>query len=231
MPTVLITGANRGLGREFARQYGAAGWRVIATCRDPAASDLAGDFDGEVHRLDVADAASVAALRDAMSGEAIDLLLNNAGVYGPRDSNLGRIDYDAWEDVLRINVLAPIRVAEALADSVGRSQQKRMAFISSRMGSIADNDPRRGYAGGGEYIYRSSKTALNMAVRSLSIDLPDRDITCLLFHPGWVRTDMGGPSAAIDAKSSVAGMRAVIERATAADNGGFFNYDGTEIAW
>lgn len=225
MPTVLITGASRGLGREFARQYGAAGWRVIATCRDPAASDLASDFDGEVHRLDVADAASVAALRDAVSGEAIDLLLNNAGVYGPRDSNLGRIDYDAWEDVLRINVLAPIRVAEALADAVARSQHRRMAFVSSRMGSITGN------TGGGEYIYRSSKTALNMAVRSLSIDLSDSDITCLLFHPGWVRTDMGGPSAAIDAKSSVAGMRAVIEHATAADNGGFFNYDGTEIAW
>lgn len=227
MPTVLITGASRGIGREFARQYAAEGWRVIATCRDPAA----GDLDGEVHRLDVTDAASVAALRDAMSGEAIDLLINNAGIYGPRDSTLGRIDYDAWEKVLRTNVLAPIRVAEALADAVARSARRRMAFVSSRMGSIADNDPRRGYAAGGEYIYRSSKTALNMAVKSLSIDPAGKGITCLLFHPGWVRTDMGGPSATIDAKTSVAGMRAVIEGATAADNGRFFNYDGTEIAW
>lgn len=225
MPTVLITGANRGIGREFARQYTADGWRVIATCRDPAGSDLASEINQVVHPLDVTDAASVAALAEALSGEAIDLLINNAGTYGPRDSALGRIDYDAWEEVMRINVLAPIRVAEALAGAVARSAQRRMVFISSKMGSIDDN------TGGGQYIYRSSKTALNMAVRSLSIDLSGKGITCLLFHPGWVKTDMGGPSAAIAPDASVSGMCGVIASATTGDNGRFFNYDGTEIAW
>lgn len=221
MPTVLITGASRGIGREFARQYEAGGWRVIATCRDPSKYDL----EGEVYRLDVTDPASVAALHEELNGESIDVLINNAGVFGPRGVTLGNIDYDAWDEVLRTNVLGPIRVAEAFAANVAGSELKKMVFLSSRMGSIGDN------TGGGEYIYRSSKTALNMAVRSLSIDLSENRVICLLFHPGWVRTDMGGRSAAIEAPASVAGMRAVIERATTADNGRFFNYDGTALPW
>lgn len=221
MHTVLITGASRGIGREFATQYLADGWRVIATCRDPAASGL----EGEVHPLDVTDPASVAALGKALDGEAIDLLINNAGIYGPRDVSFGAIDYDAWEEVLRINTLGPLRVAEALADQVARSQRKLMAFVSSKVGSIADN------SSGGKYIYRTSKTALNMAIKSLSIDLADRGVTCLLLHPGWVRTDMGGAGGLIDAQTSVAGMRGVIERAAASGTGLFFSYDGQELAW
>ncbi len=221
MHTVLITGASRGIGREFATQYLADGWRVIATCRDPAASDLA----GEVHALDVTDPASVAALGRALDGEAIDLLINNAGIYGPRDVSFGAIDYDAWEEVLRVNTLGPLRVAEALADQVARSQRKLMAFVSSKVGSIADN------SSGGKYIYRTSKTALNMAIKSLSIDIAGRGVTCLLFHPGWVRTDMGGAGGLIDAQTSVAGMRGVIERAAASGTGLFFSYDGQELPW
>lgn len=221
MPTVLITGASRGIGLEFARQYADAGWRVIATCRNPADSD----FSGDVRRLDVTDEASVATLSEALAGDAVDLLVNNAGVYGPRSMTLERIDYAAWDDVLQTNVLGAMRVAAALAPAVARSGMKKMAFLSSRMGSIADN------GSGGEYVYRSSKAALNMAVRSFSIDLSEKGVICLLFHPGWVKTDMGGPSASIDATTSVAGMRAVIDRATAADSGRFFNYDGTELPW
>lgn len=221
MPTVLITGASRGIGREFARQYDAGGWRVIATCRDPSKYDLG----GEAYPLDVTDADGVAALHRELEDEAIDVLINNAGVYGPRGSGLGAIDYDAWDGVLRSNVLGAMRVAEAFAGQVARSDLRRMVFLSSRMGSIADN------TGGGEYIYRSSKAALNMAVKSLSVDLSGKGVICLLFHPGWVRTDMGGRSAAVDASDSVAGMRAVIERATTADNGRFFNYDGTKLPW
>lgn len=221
MPTVLITGASRGIGREFARQYEAGGWRVIATCRDPSKYDL----EGEVFPLDVTDPASVAALHGELSGEAIDLLINNAGTYGPRGLALGEIDYDAWEEVLRTNVLGAMRVAEAFAHHVARSRLKKMAFLSSRMGSIADN------TSGGGYIYRSSKAALNMAVRSLAIDLSEKDVICLLFHPGWVRTDMGGPSAQIDVASSVAGMRAIIDRAGTSDTGRFFNHDGAELPW
>jgi NAD(P)-dependent dehydrogenase (short-subunit alcohol dehydrogenase family) len=221
MPTALITGASRGIGREFARQYEDAGWRVVATCRDPSKSGL----EGEVHPLDVTAPAGIAALRDALDGEAVDLLINNAGMYGPRGTALGAIDYGAWENVLRTNVLGPVRVAEAFAESVARSGLKIMVFISSKMGSIGDNNS------GGGYIYRSSKTALNMAVTSLSVDLSGRGITCLLFHPGWVKTDMGGASAPVDAAASVAGMRAVIDRATPADSGRFFDNEGNQLPW
>lgn len=221
MPTVLITGASRGIGGEFATQFAADGWRVIAACRDP------GQYrgDGEAHALDVTDATSVAALGQAMAGETIDLLINNAGIYGPRDLPFDALDYDAWAQVLRTNLMGPMRVAAALAGPVMASQRKKMAFISSKVGSIADN------SSGGSYIYRSSKTALNMAVKSLSLDLSGKGVVCLMLHPGWVQTDMGGASALIDAATSVAGMRAVIDRATAADSGRFFNYDGTELPW
>lgn len=221
MPTVLITGANRGIGREFVRQYKDDDWRVIATCRDPAKSDLS----GEVHPLDVTAPDSVAALGEALRDEKIDLLINNAGTYGPRGMEFGNLDYDAWENVLRTNLLGPMRVAETFADRVAASDIRKMVFISSKVGSIADN------SSGGAYLYRTSKTALNMAVKSLSLGLADRGIICLLFHPGWVKTDMGGPSALVDAPTSVAGMRAVIDRATAAENGHFFAYDGKELPW
>ncbi|MEN8195649.1 MAG: SDR family oxidoreductase [Pseudomonadota bacterium] len=221
MPTVLITGASRGIGREFARQYEAGGWRVIATCRDPSKYDL----EGEVYRLDVTDPDSVAALHRELNGEAIDLLINNAGIYGPRGLEFGSLDYDSWEEVLRTNVLGPMRVAEAIANQVAASEKKKMVFISSKVGSIADN------SSGGSYIYRSSKTALNMAVKSISLDLSGKGVICVLLHPGWVQTDMGGASALIDAATSVAGMRAVIDRAGAADSGRFFNYDGNELPW
>lgn len=221
MPTVLITGASRGIGREFARQYEAGGWRVIATCRDPSKYDL----EGEVYSLDVTDPDSVAALHRDLYGEDIDLLINNAGIYGPRGLEFGSLDYDAWEEVLRTNLLGAMRVAEAFAHHLAASEKKKMVFISSKVGSIADN------SSGGSYIYRSSKTALNMAVKSLSLDLSGKGVICLMLHPGWVQTDMGGASALIDAATSVAGMRAVIDRASAADSGRFFNYDGNELPW
>ncbi len=221
MPTVLITGANRGIGREFARQYLAGGWRVVATCRDPAQYDL----EGEVLPLDVADGASIAALAERLSGEAIDLVVNNAGIGGPENSEFGHIDYNGWAETLRVNLMGPIRMAEAFVEAVARSDMRKMAFVTSRMGSIADN------SSGGEYAYRTSKTALNMAVRSLSIDLAPKGVICVLLHPGWVKTDMGGKSAPIDAATSVAGMRAAIERATKADNGRFLNYEGKALPW
>ena len=221
MPTVMITGASRGIGHEFAGQYAAAGWRVLATCRDPAKYHGA----GEVHPLDVTRADSVAVLSEKLAGEAIDLLINNAGIYGPRNEELGAIEFDAWEQVLRTNLLGPLRVARAFVGQVARSPEKKMVFISSKVGSIADNDS------GGKYIYRSSKAALNMAVKSLSIDLWDRGITCILLHPGWVRTAMGGPAGTIDAETSVSGMRETIERAYSSDSGGFFNYDGRKLPW
>jgi NAD(P)-dependent dehydrogenase (short-subunit alcohol dehydrogenase family) len=224
MPTALVTGANRGIGLEFARQYAKDGWRVIATCRDPErAKDLRKLGDSvSVHKLDVADAEQVAALARALEGEPIDLLVNNAGIMG--GAVLDRIDYAAWEEVLRVNTLAPVRIAEALLANIAASERRLIVAITSRMGSIAESD-------GGYYPYRSSKAALNAAMRSLAVDLAPRRITVALFHPGWVRTDMGGRGAQVAPKDSVAGMRAVIARLKLADSGRFFNYDGSEIPW
>ena len=220
MPTALVTGASRGIGREFVRQYRAAGWRVIATCRDPAASDL----DGDVLPLDVADPAGVAALGRSLVAETIDLLINNAGISGPRGYSVGSIPFDAWEQVLRTNTLGPLRVAEALLDAVARSDRRLMVFLTSGLGSITQG-------GGGYYLYGSSKAALNKAVKSLSVDLRPRGVGCLLFHPGWVHTDMGGPSAPVSVEASVRGMRKVIQGWSMARTGAFVDYTGTAIPW
>lgn len=226
MPTVLVTGANRGLGLEFVRQYAGDGWRVHACCRTPAKAAALGAVAGDVdvHALDVADGGALAALVRSLDGEAIDVLVNNAGIYGWRQS-LGGIDYDGWLDVLRVNVLAPVAVTEALLPNLERGAGKRVALITSQMGSIADN------SSGGTYAYRSSKAALNAAGRSLAVDLRARGIVVLLLHPGWVRTDMGGPGGRIDTPESVAALRERLAGATPAHSGRFFRYDGTELPW
>ena len=221
MPTVLITGASRGIGRGFIDRFNEAGWRVISTCRNPESAGLG----GEVHPLDVTDQASVDALASALKGEPVDLLLNNAGIYGPRTYGYDEIDYDAWANVLAVDAMAPIRVAAALTENVAASDRKLMIFISSVMGSIEAT------ATGEGMIYRSSKACLNAAVNVMGHGLQGRGIACVLFHPGWVRTDMGGPKAAIDTKTSVYGMFDVIDGLRAKDNGRFINYDGTDIPW
>ena len=225
--TVLVTGANRGLGLEFVRQYSGAGWHVHAACREPKEAHDLLHFAPEVdvHKLDVTHPQQIAALARELEDEAIDLLINNAGVIGPRGLTLGSLDYDAWLEVLEVNTLAPMRMAEAFVDNVARSEGKRVVSITSRMGSIGGSD------GGGGYIYRSSKAALNAAMHTLSIDLAEREITVAVLHPGWVRTDMGGSGAVLSVEQSVTGMRRVIEALTLKTSGRFFNYDGGEIAW
>lgn len=227
MTSVLITGANRGLGLEFARQYAGEGWRVLATCRAPERAEALRRVAGEVsiHRLDVGNFDHIAALSRALAGEPVDLLVNNAGLYGGRPQRLEDLDYDTWAQVLRINCLAPIRMAHAFLEQVALSRRKTIVAISSSMGSIARN------TSGGAYVYRSSKAALNAAMKSLAIDLAPRGITVACLHPGWVRTDMGGPDALIEAQQSVAGMRAVIARLGPAESGKFFRYDGSTIPW
>ncbi len=226
MPTVLITGANRGIGLEFARVFAADGWNVHACCRQPEKAAKLKALAGEVsvHRLDVTNGLQVAGLARELAEEPIDLLLNNAGIYGPR-TGFAQTDYDEWAPVFQVNVMAPLRMAERFVRQVAGSERKLIANISSKMGSIGDN------ARGGSYIYRSSKAALNMVVKSLSVDLAGRGISVVAFHPGWVQTDMGGSEAALTVAESVAGMRAVIEGLGPADNGKFFNYDGSEIPW
>src|SRR5262245_39652977 len=226
MPTVLITGASRGIGLEFVRQYAADGWRVHAACRNPGKAAALKDIKGDVrvHALDVTDEGQIAALAKSLAGEPIDILINNAGIYGTRDS-FGKTDVDGWMSTLRTNTIAPVRVAEAFVGHLERGQRKLIVNITSRMGSIAEN------TSGASYAYRSSKAALNMAAKSLSIDLRGRGITVVVFHPGWVQTDMGGSGAPVKPADSVNGMREKIASLTAADTGGFFNFSGQPIAW
>ena len=230
MPTVLITGANRGIGLGFARSYAGDRWRVFATCRDPkAATDLRALADGSkgavtVHRLDVTSAADVSALAREVGGEQIDVLLNNAGKAEPQRRS-GAMDYDAWATTMAVNAMAPVRMAEAFGSNVARSERRVMAAITSGMSSIGDN------TSGGYIAYRSSKAALNMAMKSLSVDLRARGIVCVVLNPGWVRTRMGGEGGGISVPDAVARMRKILDGLQAADTGKFFNHDGKEFPW
>ena len=231
MPSTLITGANRGLGLEFARRYLNDGWQVYATCRDPeAASELRHLSDArgdrlEILALDVTDLASIKAAAAELDGQAIDLLLNNAGVGGARGQTIGNIDYDAWAKVLDVNTMGPLRVSEAFVDHLARSECKLIVTLTSGMGSIADN------TSGGAMSYRSSKAAVNMVMRSLAINLAPRGISCVVVNPGWVQTAMGGPHATTTPAESVARLRRLIDNLGPTDSGKFFNHDGREYAW
>jgi NAD(P)-dependent dehydrogenase (short-subunit alcohol dehydrogenase family) len=222
MPTVLITGANRGLGLEFARQYAAAGWRVLATVRDPLAGQPASAAGAAVYVCDVADAGSVARLARSLEAETLDLLLCNAGVYGNAQS-FGAIDAEEFLQVIRVNTVAPLKLAEAFAGRM--AGRKIIAAVSSMMGSIADD------TSGGAYAYRCSKAALNMVIKNLSVDLKPQGITTVALSPGWVKTDMGGANAPLEAPAAVAGMRNVLDALRAEDSGAFIHYDGRRLPW
>jgi len=231
MSTVLVTGANRGLGLEFVRQYAAEGWQVFAACRAPdAATDLQGlaaESGGRIRviEMNVTDTASVRAAAAALKDEAIDLLLNNAGVGGPPGQQLGNLDYAAWARVLDTNSLGPMRVVEAFLENVAKSRMKQIVTITSGMGSIEDN------TSGGRYAYRSSKAAVNMVMKSLSVDLAPRGITCVVMNPGWVRTDMGGSGGKLSPADSIKAMRSVIAALKPEDSGKFLNYTGKPYPW
>lgn len=226
MPTVLITGAGRGLGFELAKQYAADGWKVIATVRDPkAGAKLSGlGKSVEIHIADVTERAALARLAKDLRGAPVDVLICNAGIYGPKGQPVGQTDYAAWEQVMRVNVLAPMATIEALLDNVARSEFKRIVVMSSRLASLTLND-------GGDPIYRSSKAALNQVAKTLAADLKDRGITVVAVSPGWVRTDMGGPDAPLAADMSMAGIKKVIGGLAPKDSGKFIHFDGTENPW
>jgi NAD(P)-dependent dehydrogenase (short-subunit alcohol dehydrogenase family) len=225
MSTILITGANRGIGLEFARQYAEDGADVIACCRTPARSDalktLADKHPGKVRilALDVGDPAQIEALKGELAGQPIDILINNAGVYGPSD-----VDADAWLETFRVNAVAPMLIAHALHDNLRRGEDKRLVAITSQLGSTANN-------GGGMVAYRSSKAALNNAMRGLSREWAGEGITVGIFHPGWVKTDMGGPSAPVTPQQSVTGLRRRIAEMSPANSGAYRDYAGAELPW
>jgi len=230
-PVVLVTGANRGLGLEFARQYAAEGWQVYTSCRSPkGAKDLqhlAGENGGRIRvlKLDVTDTASVAAAAAELKGIAIDLLVNNAGVWGSRSDQFGKLDYEAWAEVLDTNTLGPMRVIEAFVENVAKSRLKKIVTLTSDMGSIEGN------ASGGSYAYRSSKAAVNMVMKSLAIDLAPRGINCVAVNPGWARTDMGGPRGSLSPAESIAALRSVIAALKPEDSGKYLNYTGKPLPW
>ncbi|WP_346836947.1 SDR family oxidoreductase [Microbulbifer sp. SAOS-129_SWC] len=228
--TVLITGCNRGLGLEMTRQFADDGWQVLACCRNvPGASELRALEEKFRHvrlfELDVTDYDEMSALAKSLWDQPIDILLNNAGSYGPKGVAFGQVDLDEWRRVLECNTIAPYKLAETFYRNVADSQRKVMAIISSKVGSIADN------SSGGGYIYRTSKTAVNQVVKSLSVDLHDRGVSVLALHPGWVKTDMGGPNALISVEDSVAGLKKLLLDTDLAHSGRFYNYDGSEIPW
>lgn len=224
MSTILITGASRGLGLEFSKQFVNDGWDVIATCREPEEAKLLRQIAvANIHQLDVDDQDSVESLKNTLGNLQIDVLLNNAGIIGQREG-FGRIDYRSWNEAMSTNVFGPIRIAETFEENVLSSQDKKMVFITSRMGSISGASPNA-------YVYRSSKAALNMAVKCMSLELVAKGVTTLLFHPGHVQTDMGGNSAPLTPSESVTGMKQQILKCTKFQNGRFLNYDGTEIPW
>jgi NAD(P)-dependent dehydrogenase (short-subunit alcohol dehydrogenase family) len=221
--TVLITGCNRGIGLEMTRQFAADGWRVFATCRDPAQAGELHGLEGEypqleVHPLDVTDYDQMTQLAEKLGDQPLDILVSNAGYYGPKGTLFGRVDREEWRKVLEANTIAPYMLAETFCDNVAASKRKVIAVLSSKVGSIADN------SSGGGYIYRSSKTAVNQVVKSLSVDLRERGISVIALHPGWVKTDMGGPNALISAQEVMLG-------AGMDSSGHFMNYDGSEIPW
>jgi NAD(P)-dependent dehydrogenase (short-subunit alcohol dehydrogenase family) len=231
MPTTLITGANRGLGLEFTRQYLAEGYAVLAACRSPDRADalrqLERDGSGALTLLevDVADTASVKRAASRLRSPTIDILVNCAGVIGAHGQTIGSLDYHDWMQVLEVNVMGPARMCEAFLDRLAQSDRRLIVTITSGMGSLADN------TSGGSIPYRTSKAAVNMLMRTAAIDLKPRGITCVVLNPGWVKTDMGGPNAKLSAEESVGGMRRVISKLGPEDSGRFYNYDGREYPW
>ncbi len=231
MRTILITGTNRGLGFEFASQYANDGFQVLAACRNPAAADglrqLEQNSKGRLSiiSMDVTDAESIRKAAAQLKDVAIDVLINSAGIAGASGQTAGNIDYKSWAHVLDVNTMGPLRVLESFIEHIARSEQKLVVTITSGMGSISDNKT------GGSIAYRSSKAAVNMAMRSAAIDLAPRRISCVLVHPGWVRTDMGGPKAPLSPQESVAAMRRLIEKFGPEDSGKFYSYNGHEYPW
>jgi NAD(P)-dependent dehydrogenase (short-subunit alcohol dehydrogenase family) len=229
LPTALVTGCNRGLGYEFVRQLAADGWRVHACCRQPETARKLKSLDpgeGEIvrHRLDVTDGLQLAGLGREVADEPIDLLINNAGIFGPR-GGFGRIAYEDWLQVFNVNTLAPMRVAETFARHLERADRPRLLNVSSKLGSIGANETS------GAHLYRSSKAALNMVTKCLSIDLDGRGVIVAAVHPGHVATDMGGRNATLSPEDSAAGVLAMAQRLGPEDNGGFYGYDGSPLPW
>ncbi|MGD8329140.1 MAG: SDR family oxidoreductase [Acidobacteriota bacterium] len=222
--TYVVTACNRGLGLEFARQLSARGDRVIATARDPEAASALNKLDVQVEPLDVADADSVARFAAALGDEPIDVLINNAGV-GVRSRPLEQVDLEGMSHFFEVNTVGALRVTRALLEGLRSGADKKIVNITSRMGSIEDN------SSGGAYEYRASKAALNMVTKSLALDFGGEGFVCVVMHPGWVQTDMGGSSAPVEVEDSISGMLRIIDRLDQDFNGDFLDFTGASLPW
>ncbi len=227
---MFITGANRGIGLALTKLFLADGWQVIATCRCNNTATMLNQLKNEykhlhIYELDITDYLQISALSAKLVDSKIDVLLNNAGIYGPKGYGFGNCDAQAWREVFEANVIAPTKLAEAFVSQVLNSELKIIAALSSRVGSHTENTK------GGGYIYRSSKAALNSVVKSLSNDLLPQGVKTVALHPGWVQTEMGGPNALISAEESALGLKQVIESLTDDQSGGFYSYKGEQIPW
>ena len=230
MATVAITGANRGIGLELARQYAAAGDRVLATCRTTAGAEklnaLAGSSAGavSVHALDVGDGDSLSACARAIGGAPIDILINNAGVAGGKAQTLESIDFDAWIDAIRIMTIGPFRVVQTFLPNLVAAPAPRVMTVTSQLAAST-------WPMGGFYAYASAKAGVNKVMQAMALDLKARKVAVGLIHPGWVQTDMGGPGASITAQESATGIRNVIAGMTLEDTGKFYKWTGEIHPW
>lgn len=227
MPTILITGANRGIGLEMAKQYSEDGWKVMACCRDPQKADELKKLGNDIKilPLDVADTNSIQQLIQHIAKEPIDILMNNAGVWGPQNQDFGDTDAEAMIEVFKVNTLAPLLLAEGLVKNVAAGDLKMIVNIGSIMGSMALN------SSGGDYAYRSSKAALNAITKSIAIDLKRQEITVIALHPGWVQSNIGGPNASLTPEESVLKIKKYLSILKKGDSGNLINLEGDHLEW
>jgi NAD(P)-dependent dehydrogenase (short-subunit alcohol dehydrogenase family) len=236
MATILVTGANRGLGLEFVRQYAADGWEVLAASRQVEKSAELKQIATEqpkvaLYRLDVTDEKSVRELADKLDGKPIDVLLHSSGVYPRKGQNIGGIDYDGWREAVETNLFGVMRVTEALLKNVAASSRKQIAAISTSLSILRGVQSGSVAQAGTSYQYRTSKTALNMALSILAKELEARGISVVLLDPGWVKTDMGGPHAPLTPQESIEGMRKVLAGNPMEISGKFLGHDGAPRPW
>jgi NAD(P)-dependent dehydrogenase (short-subunit alcohol dehydrogenase family) len=228
---ILITGANRGIGLEMVKYSMQQGWRVFACCRNPHNADslfnIAQLSNGQisVHIADMQELSTLQALSYELRHDPIDMLINNAGIYGSDKNKFGAVDVESWLQSFQVNCIAPLKMVEAFAEQLLMGKGKLVACMSSKMASMADN------GSGNSYIYRSSKAALNAVVKSLSIDLKEQGIISVALHPGWVKTEMGGANAEITARECVEQLFAHLSSLTLDDSGRFIDIDGSDIPW
>lgn len=228
MNTILITGANRGLGFELTREYLLAEWKVIACCRDPQQAHELRELNNKnlmIEALEVSNFSQINTLAEKLKNESIDILFNNAGVFTPLEQNtLETVEPDEWLEMFKINCIAPLVMARSFLPHVIKSSRRIIANMSSGMGSIEQG-------GGGFYDYRSTKAALNSATRTLAADLESKGVTVVVFDPGWVQTDMGGPHATLTPSQSISGIKRKLDSLTIIDSGNFYNYKGLKVYW